>query len=182
VTATGGSRRRRRVLAAVLLFALVVFGAVTARLFVWPDLAPLPARVDAVVELGGPGDRDSVAMALARAHRTPVVVQSTVVAEAGTHRCLPPTPRVTVLCFHADPGTTRGEAEEIGQLAGRYGWDAVALVTTPDQAWRARLRVGRCFGGGIYVSTAPLPPADWFVQIPYQWAASVKALVFERDC
>jgi hypothetical protein len=56
------------------------------------------------------------------------------------------------------------------------------LVTTPDQAWRARLRVTRCFDGEVYVATSPLPPLAWLGQIPYQWAATVKALVFERAC
>jgi hypothetical protein len=58
----------------------------------------------------------------------------------------------------------------------------VILVTTPDQAWRARLRTTRCFPGDVYVATAPLPPLSWIWLIPYQWAASVKALTVERSC
>jgi hypothetical protein len=58
----------------------------------------------------------------------------------------------------------------------------VILVATPDQAWRARLRFVRCFDGEVYVSTAPLPAMLWFRQIPYQWAATVKALAVERAC
>ena len=30
--------------------------------------------------------------------------------------------------------------------------------------------------------TSPLPPLYWFRQIPYQWGATTKALLFERDC
>jgi len=161
---------------------LVIFGVVTARVFVWPALPPLPARADAIIELGGTGDRDGVALALARAHRAPVLIQSTVVAEAGTNKCLAPVPGVTVMCFHAVPGTTRGEAQYIGQLSRERHWTSVILVTTPDQAWRARLRVMRCFSGQVYVSTTPLPRGEWFHQIPYQWAASVKAVVFQRGC
>ena len=55
-------------------------------------------------------------------------------------------------------------------------------MTTPDQAWRARLRTTRCFPGDVYVATAPLPPLYWMRQVPYQWAATVKALTFEWSC
>ncbi|HET9254268.1 MAG TPA: hypothetical protein VFO16_03575 [Pseudonocardiaceae bacterium] len=151
-------------------------------MFIWPDLQPLPPRVDVIVELGGLGDRDDAALGLARAHRGPVLIQSTVIEEAGTERCLPPVPGVRILCFHPDPDTTRGEAEYIGQLAAQHHWRSVALVTTPDQAWRARLRMTRCFGGDVYVSTTPLPVLAWFWQIPYQWVATAKALAFERSC
>ncbi|MFL6144994.1 MAG: YdcF family protein [Labedaea sp.] len=161
---------------------LLLFAGATARFFVWPDLPPLPDRADAIIELGGPGFRDDDALALAREHRAPVLVQSTVVEEAGTDRCLPPVPDVTILCFHAEPPTTRGEAQSIGALAERYHWRSIILVTTPDHAWRARLRVSRCFPGQVYVSTSALPPLYWFRQIPYQWGASTKALLFERDC
>ena len=155
---------------------------ITARLFIWPGLPALPPRVDGVISLGGLGDRVSPALALARAHRTSFLVDSTDVAEARTDRCLPPTPGVTVLCFHANPATTRGEAHSIAHLAAHYRWRSIALVTTPDQAWRARLRVTRCFAGQVYVVTGHLPTIDWLYQIPYQWLATAKALLFERSC
>lgn len=180
---TFGSRHIfRRCAVMVATISLVAFAATTARLFVWPALPPLPSRVDAIIELGGFGVRDAAALALARDHKGPVVVQSTVIEEAGTHRCLPPVPGVTILCFHPEPNTTRGEARSIGRMAQQYGWKSIAIVTTPDHAWRARLRVARCFPGEIYVSLSPLPPAYWVYAIPYQWAATVKALLFERGC
>ena len=141
-------------------------------------------RADAIIELAGPAveGRDQVAIKLAREHKAAFLVQSTVVAEAGTHRCLPAVPGVTVLCFHPVPGTTRGEAEWIGREAEMRHWRSVILVTTPDQAWRARLRVSRCFNGKVYGATSPLPFLNWFEQIPYQWFASAKALTVERAC
>lgn len=171
-------------LAVASLLVLLVFGAVTDRLFVQPDLAPLPPRVDAIIELGGAAvdGRDRLALELARARLASFLVQSTVVEEAGTNRCLPPVPDVVVLCFHADPNTTRGEARYIAQEAARRHWKSIVLVTTPDQAWRARLRTTRCFGGEVYVATSPLPSWLWLRQVPYQWAATGKALVFERAC
>jgi uncharacterized SAM-binding protein YcdF (DUF218 family) len=181
--ATGKPRRRKRHRLRIALgITILVFSAVTARVFIWPDLAPLPERVDAIIELGGPTIRDEAALGLARQHRAPVLVQSTVEEEAGTDSCLPPVPDVTILCFRADPYTTRGEARAIGSMAAQYHWDSIILVTTPDHAWRARWRVSRCFPGEIYVSTTHLPFRYWFRQIPYQSVASVKALTLERGC
>ncbi len=168
---------------ALLAFLLVlIVGGLTARYLVWPDLSPIPRQVDAVVELGGPGDRDGAALVLARAGRTSFLVQSTVPVEAGTTSCLPPVPGVTVLCFHPDPGTTRGEAEYIGRTAEQLKWRSVVLVTTPDQALRAKLRTTRCFPGQVYLATTPLPVSEWPGAVVYQWSAFVKAIFFETDC
>ena len=66
-------------------------------------------------------------------------------------------PAITIECFHADPPTTRGEARYIGERGAAENWSSVIIVTTPDHAWRARLRVERCFPGQVYVATSPLP-------------------------
>jgi hypothetical protein len=175
---------RRRSLRVAGIGGVVVsaaFLAITARLFVWPDLRPLPGHADAIIELAGPGDhdRDQVALELAHEHAAPVLIQSTL---PGDTSCLPPVTGVRIMCFHPSPDTTRGEARYIGALAAKRHWSSVILVTTPDQAWRAHLRVSRCFPGEIYDATAHLPVVDWLKQIPYQWAASIKALTVERTC
>jgi uncharacterized SAM-binding protein YcdF (DUF218 family) len=176
-------RSRRRRIAMVGLVVLVAFAATTARVFVWPSLPPLPDHVDAIIELAGPGDRDAVAMALAKEHHAPLLIQSTLERDI-THpeTCLPAIQDVTIECFQPVPPTTRGEARYIGERAAAAHWSSVIIVTTPDHAWRARLRVERCFPGQVYVATSPLPTVDWLRQIPYQWAATVKAELFQRDC
>ena len=175
---------RHRVLRSAWIFGTLVvlaFAAVTARVFVWPNLQPLPGHADAIIELAGPGmpNRDRVALELAREHMAPVLIQSTLAF--GTS-CLHPVAGVSIECFRPDPGTTRGEARYIGAIAAERHWHSVILVTTPDQAWRADLRVSRCFAGTVYNATAPLGWDDWFRQIPYQWGASIKALAFQRTC
>jgi uncharacterized SAM-binding protein YcdF (DUF218 family) len=178
------SRRLRRV-ALVGVLVLGTCAAITARVFVWPSLPPLPDHVDAIIELGGPGDRDPATVALAERHLAPLVIQSTLPQDTTAGSCLPQLTDVTdvsVECFSAEPATTRGEARYIGERAAAAGWTSVVIVTTPDHAWRARLRVERCFPGTVYVATSPLPTRDWFRQIPYQWAATAKAELFQRDC
>jgi hypothetical protein len=179
-TAHRSHRRRWGGLLVVLL--LTGFAAATARLFIWPSLDPLPDHADAIIELGGPGDRDAVTMSLAEQHLAPLVIKSISEDETTFDSCLPPIPDVTIDCHHAVPPTTRGEARYIGDRAAAEHWESVIIVTTPDHAWRARLRVERCFPGDVYVATSPLPEWDWLRQIPYQWAATVKAELFERDC
>jgi uncharacterized SAM-binding protein YcdF (DUF218 family) len=179
----GARRRKRRVALAVLAVVLAGISVVTAHLFVWPDLPALPPRADAIVQLGGPGNRRPVALNLARQGRAPLVAISVSYAEVDKPWCDRGRLRgVPVVCFHSEPFTTRGEARSIAALAEQRGWHSVILVTTPDQASRATLRVRRCFDGKIFVATARLPWYEWPTQILYQWAATAKAYTFETSC
>ena len=172
--------RRRYRFGIPLLVLVLVFATLTVRLFVRPALPPVPARTDAIVLLGGPGNRSDIALGLALGGAAPVLVQS--VSDPYARYCVNGIPELTVVCFHPDPNTTQGEAEFVGKLAAQRHWHSILLVVTPDQAWRARLRFARCFSGQIYVITAHLPAVWWVRQIPYQWGATVKALTFDRGC
>jgi uncharacterized SAM-binding protein YcdF (DUF218 family) len=168
---------------AVLAVSLASASVLTAHLFVWPDLPPLPQHADVIVQLGGPGNRRRVALNLARQGRAPLVAISVSVAEVNTQWCHKGRlDDVSVVCFHSDPFTTRGEARAIAEMAMQHGWHSVILVTTPDQAWRATLRMSRCFDGGIFVATARLPWYQWPAQIVYQLGATVKAYTVETSC
>ena len=181
-TAGPGRPRRWRFLIAAVALLLAGLGAATARLFVWPERG-MPARVDAIVMLNGPGDRLPTALGLAWAHRAPVVVISRGSPYwARGSDCAPQIPGVRVICFAPDPATTRGEAEFTGRLARRYHWHSIVLVTTTPQDTRARLRVRRCFPGSIYVMTAPLPAYEWPYALAYEWGATIKALLLQRSC
>jgi hypothetical protein len=182
-------RRRRRIIAAALAVLVAAFCATTARLFMFPARG-MPAHVDAIVMLGGRGDRFHEALKLAGQHRAPYLVISLGSSFPGPEprssqpvfRCGPPIPRVTVLCFPPDPATTQGEAEEVGRLAARYHWHSVVLVTITPQDSRARLRVERCFSGKVYVMTGSLHAYAWPYELAYEWAATIKALIFQRSC
>jgi hypothetical protein len=169
---------RRTFIAAIVV--LFVFALTTARLFIWPAQG-MPTRVSAIVMLGGPGDRLAVALRLAHERRAPVLVVSQG-REGYGGPCPPMTPGVKTICFDPNPGNTRGEAEFSGRLANRYGWRSMVLVTTRGQDTRARIWVGRCFSGPIYVVTASIPWYDWPYQIAYEWGALLKALLIQRTC
>ena len=176
----GRARRwlRRALIAAAALVLLVA--GLTARLFVWPS-SGMPDRVDAILMLNTPGDPQPVALRLAREHRARylVVSQGTV---ASHYSCPAPVPGITLICFHPSPATTQGEAEFAGRLARKYHWHSVAVVTITPQAFRARLRLERCFGGQVYVMTGSLPLGSWPYQIAYEWGATIKALTVQRSC
>jgi len=169
----------RRILVGVLALA-VMFAAVTARVLVWPAQG-MPSHVDAIVMMAGPGGREAVALRLARERHAPVLVVS-----LGQHGysgpCPAPVPGVRLICFQPDPGNTRGEAEFTARLAVKYHWHSVVLVTTAEQDSRARMLLRRCFGGEVYVVTAPQPLSSVPGEILYGWGALLKALTLVRAC
>lgn len=173
---------RRRSWITILILAIVAgFVAVTARLFVWPS-SGMPGRVDAIVVIGGLGDRVDYGTKLAREDKASYLVLSRGLGWLPPGMCTGQVGSAKVICFRPDPHTTQGEAEATARLAKRHGWRSIALVTTRDQAWRARLWFGRCFTGQIYSALSPLP---WYrvpPAIPYEWGATIKAKLLTRSC
>jgi hypothetical protein len=172
--------QRRWLVVAAVLAVLVASGTTTARLFVWPAQG-MPSHVSAIVMLAGPGDRLDMALQLARARRAPILVVSQGYKGYGSV-CPPKIPGVTLICFDPNPSSTRGEAQFVGRLAKRSHWSAVVLVTTRAQDTRARIRVGRCFSGKVYVVAVPQPWYDLPYALTYEWGATFKALVLQRAC
>jgi hypothetical protein len=175
-------RRRLRYLLVALVLAGSVFCAVTARLFIWP-VSGMPARVDAIVMLNGPGDRLNTALSLAWEHRARVVVISRGSTYWGRGSiCAPAIPRVRVICFDPEPDTTQGEAEFAGRLASQYHWQSIAVVAIAPQDAVARIRLSRCFSGKIYVVNGSFSRSEWPFEIAYEWAATIRALTLQRSC
>jgi uncharacterized SAM-binding protein YcdF (DUF218 family) len=175
-------RKRLRSIVAALLIVVLGFGAATVHWLVMPRQG-IPSHVDAIVMLNGPGDRLETALNLAWAHRAPVIVISRGSRYWGHGSvCAPKIPRVTVICFDPSPPTTRGEAEFAGRLARRYHWRSIALVAVASQDTVARLRVGSCFSGKIYVINASLPASQWPYEIVHEWGSTLKAFFTQRSC
>jgi uncharacterized SAM-binding protein YcdF (DUF218 family) len=172
--------RRRIVLRLALLIGLVVLvmAAITARYFVWPSL-PTPTQADAIVILGGPGDRFNTGARLARQGLAPVVVAS---SDRNSGGCPGTLTEVPVMCFTPDPYSTRGEARYVADLAREKGWHHLILVTSVGQATRAELRLERCFDGDIDVVAVRPVGLRVVRDAIYEWGATFKALLLERGC
>lgn len=174
-----GLRRRRLLRSAAALLA-IVFVLATARQFVFPQ-RDTPTRVDAIVMFAGSAGRLEWAVYLARLGYAPVLAVSQPTPD---DICPPDTiPNVKVMCFHPRPLTTQGEARWTATAAAAHGWRSILVITSTPQDNRARLRLGRCYDGDVRVSpVGPPTRAAWAYMIPYEMAATVKALVFQRGC
>jgi hypothetical protein len=179
-------KRRRRVwryVAGAALVVLAALGYVTVRWYAWPQQQAWPAHVDAIVMLGGPGDRLDTALKLARSHRAPVLaVSQGTTGPAPGDICPGQIRGVRVICFYPSPATTRGEAEFAGRLAARYHWHSMAVVAITPQDTVARLRMSRCFSGQVYLVNGPLPKWQWPLLVVYEWGSTLKALLLQRSC
>lgn len=165
----------------VLAVVVVVVVAASARLFVWSP-TDRPAKVDAIVALGGdPGQRRAhEAIALAKAGYAPVVVIS--LGGNPPVRCPSPPARVHVVCFRADPLDTRGEAEYVGRLAARRHWHRLIVVPERTQTTRARLLFERCTSARLLMVPVDDPVSHLPYDVLYEWGALAKALVLHRGC
>jgi hypothetical protein len=180
--------KRSRVVAIVVGVVVLVFIGLTLRLFVLPDLND-PEPANAIVMLGGNGAGPfDKAVQLAKQGWAPTVVFSLTPYESCEPSIvhLPPfhlPPGEHVLCFHANPRTTQGEARAIAHLAALHHWHRVIVVMPTTQATRARLRIGRCYSGQV-LEVGVTPPGFWAWArgITYEWGALVKALVLQPSC
>ena len=165
----------------VVLLLVVTIPVASARLFIWPP-SDNPTRADAIVALGGDTGqlRAKQAIQLARSDYAPVAVIS-----LGGKRAVPcpnPVRGVRVLCFRADPLTTRGEAEYVARLAAQRHWHRIIVVSERSQATRARMLFERCTP--IQLEMVPVTdPRDRLpYDVVYEWGALAKALIVVRSC
>lgn len=175
---TGAGRWRRALL--VLGVVVVLLLVASARLFIWPP-TDSPARVDAIVALGGdPSQREAhEAVTLAAAGYASDVVIS---LGDGHAPCPLPPPRVEVVCFRPEPVSTQGEAEYAARLAASHHWRSLMVVPQRSQSTRARLRFERCTAARLLVVPVADRPSHLFYDVVYEWGALAKALVFNRSC
>jgi hypothetical protein len=145
----------------------------------------MPARVDAIVMLNGPGDRLDTALNLGWERKSPYLVISRGSRYWGHGSvCAPKMPGVTVICFDPEPATTQGEAEFIGRLARRYHWTSVVLVTVTPQITAGEIWLGRCLPARttVYAVAAPLRSLAWPPLVGYEWGSIINAELFHRSC
>jgi uncharacterized SAM-binding protein YcdF (DUF218 family) len=168
-------------LGVVVLLVFVVLPVATARLFLWPP-SDHPTTVDAVVALGGDTGqlRAKQAVYLARSGFAPVAVIS--LGGKTPVPCPHPVPRVSIVCFRADPLNTRGEAEYVARLAAQRHWDRLIVVSERSQATRARMLFKRCTPVDLEMVPVADPSANLLYDVTYEWGALTKALTVVRSC
>jgi uncharacterized SAM-binding protein YcdF (DUF218 family) len=172
--------RTAAIVTAVVLAGLlaVTVVAVNLRLFIWPA-SSTPEHADAVVVLaGGSGERLDRGLELIERG-----VASNLVVSTGPDALCGARHDFAVYCFLPDPDDTRGEAEAVGRIAEREGWDHLVLVTSDYHATRARLLLERCFPGTLDVSAAhsDKSPLPLLLAIGHEWGGLAEAAL-HRDC
>jgi hypothetical protein len=165
----------------VVLVLVLLWLALSAKLFVWPAHDPIKgAHADAVLVLNFPGPRWPVAEQLAQERAAPVMLVSVASVEWNCPRQT--FPGVRLECFRPDPFSTMGEARYAAAQARQHDWHSLIVVTDLAQSTRARVRVRRCFSGTVEgVVARPSLPALAY-DVVYEWGALAKALVWQRGC
>jgi uncharacterized SAM-binding protein YcdF (DUF218 family) len=177
-------RRRRRIrrwaVSVCLLLVVAVIGGLPV--YVRPQIDPL-RYADAILILGGYGDlRYAFGLELALHGWAPnLVVSNPTGANDQWQRnyCAAPPSGLKVHCFVPDPPTTKGEARELGRLAGQYGWRTVIVVTFRPHISRARFVLERCFHGDLIMIANPehISVARWAFEYVYQTTGYLRAML-----
>jgi hypothetical protein len=146
-----------------------------------------PGRADAVAVLAGSKHRLPLGQELVRGGAAPVLVVSR--DPDGRDRAAdracggPPGPGgAEVVCFVADPYSTRGEARTLARIAAERDWSTLVVVTSRFHLFRSRLLVERCFGGEVRMASARVDWWRWPVALVSETLKLVHALAVARDC
>jgi uncharacterized SAM-binding protein YcdF (DUF218 family) len=179
---------RRLVFVVGALVLLIGIVGITGWLFFAPPTDE-PEHADAVVVLGPgqEGERIKAAIALMDEGTAPILLLS---EGHGTRQaeeralCAERDSRFEVICFRADPFSTRGEARTVDALARAREWRSIVLVTSTYHVVRARMLFRRCYKGGLSIVGAhpSSGPVEALRAIAHEWGGLVYALTFARGC
>ncbi|WP_024448519.1 YdcF family protein [Mycolicibacterium iranicum] len=183
-------RRRQRHLVYVPIAALVALlflnGASGTILFARAPADPLK-RADAIVVLSGDNDgRQEYGISLAERGYAPAVLLSTPPGPRNRtmQTACQPRPDIQVICSVATPFTTRGEAIMARQMADKYGWKSVIVISWRFHLPRARYIFDQCFTSpdrSVIMRDVPrsypFSVANWQYQYLYQYGGWVKAVI-----
>jgi uncharacterized SAM-binding protein YcdF (DUF218 family) len=164
-----------------LLIVAWVFGAIA--LFGIHHHGP-PVHADAVVVLEGSNSRLPRGVQLVDEGYAPLLVVSRggnkkLEAKVCNHTLHVP---ARVLCFYADPSSTRGEAEEIGRLAERLKWKTIDVVTSQFHVFRARMLIRRCYHGELHMVGSSQPEWKFPLYAVQETAKLAYQVIFARSC
>ncbi|MCL2781775.1 MAG: YdcF family protein [Actinomycetia bacterium] len=182
------ARHPVRLVLSILALLVVAWLVVGSLVIVHPSVDK-PTAADAIVVLGPPqmnGRLDVAKQLVAQGVASTVVVSVSFdnpkQADAIDYCQHPPT-GVRVICFHAEPQSTRGEAEQTRQYVRQYGWHKVIVVTSVYHISRARMIFKRCFNGELLMVSAnrDIGIKGWIYSFAYESASFVKAAI-QNSC
>ena len=167
--------RRVGVAVAVLVAAYAVFAVW------WFGFAGTgtPHRADAIIVLSGDRGRVPTALRLYDEHLAPTLVVS---------RDPYPWPELDarchggIVCIHAHPYSTQGEAEAFARLARARGWHSVIIVSSRYHLRRAAMLFRRCTDASIQVAAAPTGLWGWARNVVFETAKLLYHVTVDRGC
>ena len=177
----------RRIFSFLTLVVIALYG-----LGIWLFLLRKDERLpthsaDAVVVLAGSVDRLPVALDLMKRHaaKTLVVSEDSITRDPARYQlCHGPKPRgYRLICQHADPFSTRGEARLAGGLASRNHWLSVIVVSSRYHLFRAKRLFDRCTNATLIVRGTDAD--NWWYKawaVPLEWAKLARSVTFQRGC
>jgi uncharacterized SAM-binding protein YcdF (DUF218 family) len=169
------------VLRRLLLALLLAWAAAVVVLFVWVPFADDDPKTDAIVVLAGSRTRLPVALdLLARGDAGTLAVSRDPRDRARVRLCR--RPPAHVLCFSAEPYSTRGEARLAARIARERGWRSLALVTSRFHLFRAGLIFRRCTDVRLELVPAPVTWWQWPIAAASESAKLAVAVAARRGC
>lgn len=177
----------RRLLSLLVVAAIVLYG-LGIWLFLLKKDDNLPTHAaDAVVLLAGSRKRLPVALDLMRRHaaKTLVVSEESQANDPARYQlCHGPKPKgYELICRHADPFSTRGEARMASELASRNHWLSLIVVSSRYHLYRAEKLFGRCTNATLIMRGTD---ADkWWYKayaVPLEWLKLARSATFARGC
>ena len=144
-----------------------------------------PVRADAVFVLQGSKTLLPEGLKLVREGYAPLLVVSYGDRKKLEARLCAPGQTVVsarVICFEANPASTRGEAEFIGLLGREKGLSRINVVTSQFHVFRAGLLIERCYHGDLHMvgATQQAWKLPWYALT--ETAKAAYQLVFDRRC
>jgi uncharacterized SAM-binding protein YcdF (DUF218 family) len=166
----------------VLAVLAAAFVAASVLMFVWAPFASThPRRVNAIVVLAGSKARLPVALRLWREHRGRWLLVSRDPLDKARARLCEHPPRY-VVCFHAEPYSTRGEARWVTAFARHEDWRSLAIVSSRYHLFRVRLLFRRCTNDRVDLVPAPVAWYLWPYDVVAEWAKLAVAETLRRSC
>lgn len=140
-------------------------------------------HADAVVVLAGSKTRLPVGLRLVQQGDAPLLVISRgSKTKLETAACQGALQSARVICFTANPSSTRGEAEEIGRLAKRLGWKRIDVVTSEFHVVRARMLIDRCYHGELHMVGSSQAKWKFPLYAVQETAKLAFQIAFARSC